>query len=236
MRENQKILKIVKNIIFLMLLLIGVLLVFHNTIENRLVSMGTDSIKIDTISASEIEKNNEKNTSFNFEEVEELDLKTILKANLNKDDISVIGAISIPSVNLNLPIGKGTSSYTLALTAGTMKENQAMGEGNYALAGHHMDREDLLFSPLFQVEKGAAVYLTDLKYVYEYQVDEQRTIEATAIEVLDEIEGKKILTLITCDNDGNARLLTRAHFVKKIPIKEATSKVIEAFQIELNNK
>lgn len=236
MRENNKKLKILKNIALLMVLFIGILLLFHNSIENRLVSMGTDSMKIDTISASEIEKNNEENTSFNFEEVEELDLKTILKANLNKDDISVIGAISIPSVNLNLPIGKGTSGYTLALTAGTMKENQVMGEGNYALAGHNMDREDLLFSPLFQVKKGAAVYLTDLKYVYEYQIDEQRTIEATAIEVLDDIEGKKVLTLITCDNNGEARLLTRAHFVKKIAIKEASNEVKEAFQIDLNNK
>ncbi|HZH59858.1 MAG TPA: class A sortase, partial [Metabacillus sp.] len=137
------------NLLLWILLISGILFLFHEPIKNWLVSIGVNKIGIDTISASEIKKNNEKDTSFNFEEVQEIDLKTILMANLHKDEITVIGGISIPSVDLNLPIGKGTSSYTLALTAGTMKENQVMGEGNYALAGHHMKREDLLFSPLF---------------------------------------------------------------------------------------
>lgn len=224
------------NLLLWILLISGILFLFHEPIKNWLVSIGVNKMGIDTISASEIKKNNEKDTSFNFEEVQEIDLKTILMANLHKDEITVIGGISIPSVNLNLPIGKGTSSYTLALTAGTMKENQVMGEGNYALAGHHMKREDLLFSPLFKIELLASVYLTDLKYVYEYQIDEQRTIKATDVDVLDDIGEKKILTLITCDNDGEARLLTRGHLVKKIPIEKAPNYIVEAFRLEINNK
>lgn len=236
MRKNKKKTRIIYNQIFLIVLLIGILFTFHEPIKNWLVFMGMDSMEIDTVSADEMDRNNKKQTSFNFEEVKELDIKTILMANLHKDEITVIGGISIPSVNMNLPIGKGTSIYTLALTAGTMKENQLMGEGNYALAGHHMKREDLLFSPLFKVEKGAVVYLTDLKYVYEYQIDEQRTIEATDVEVIEDVEGEKLLTLITCDNYGEDRLLTRGHFIEKIPIEKATSEMLDAFQLEVNNK
>lgn len=219
------------NLVLYLLLFTGILFLFHEPLKNLLVSMGTDSI-----SANEIEKNSEQDVSFDFEEVQELDLKTILMANWNRDDITVIGSISIPSVNLNLPIGKGTSKYTLALTAGTLKENQVMGKGNYSLAGHHMNREDLLFSPLFRVKKGASVYLTDSRYIYKYQIDEQRTIKATDIEVLEDIEGEKILTLITCDDDGATRLLTKGHFINKTPIEKATSEMIDAFQLELNNK
>lgn len=235
MKENKKKLKILKNIVLFMFLFIGILLVFKDPIENWLVSIGIDSLGIDDLSASDLEENNNRDTSFDFEEASELDLQTVLEANFNRDEITVIGAISIPSVKMNLPIGKGTSRYTLALTAGTMKEDQVMGEGNYALAGHHMTRKDLLFSPLYEVEMGAAVYLTDLKYVYEYQIDEQRTIEATEVGVINDIEGETILTLITCDKDGEARLLTRGHFVKKIPVEEASKTIVDAFNLKLTN-
>ncbi|BFH12437.1 hypothetical protein WJ0W_000642 [Paenibacillus melissococcoides] len=39
--------------------------------------------------------------------------------------LHVIGGISIPSIDMNLPIGEGVSPYTLALTAGTMKAFEA---------------------------------------------------------------------------------------------------------------
>lgn len=60
----------------------------------------------------------------------------------------------------------------LALTTGTMKSNQVMEEGNYTLAGHHMKDPDLLFSPLYRVEVGEAVYLTGLSDIYKYQIVE----------------------------------------------------------------
>jgi len=232
-KKNHK--KII-NLLLWTLLLCGTLFLFHEPIKNLLVSFGINTIGIDKISADDIKKNNGKNSSFDFDEVQELDLRTILMANLNKNDITIIGGISIPSVSLNLPIGKGTSKYTLALTAGTLKEEQVMGEGNYALAGHHMKRDDLLFSPLYNVEKGAAVYLTDLNYIYEYKIYEQRTIEATDVEVIDDIEGETVLTLITCDDDGETRLLTRGHFVQKTTIDEAKKEARDAFKLEVNNK
>lgn len=232
-KKNHK--KII-NLLLWTLLVCGTLFLFHEPIKNLLVSLGINTIGIDNISADDIKKNNGRNSSFDFDEVQELDLRTILMANLNKNDITIIGGISIPSVNMNLPIGKGTSKYTLALTAGTLKEEQVMGEGNYALAGHHMKRDDLLFSPLYNVEKGAAVYLTDLNYIYEYKIYEQRTIEATDVEVIDDLEGETILTLITCDDDGETRLLTRGHFVKKTTIDEAEKEARDAFKLEVNNK
>ncbi|AYV70872.1 class A sortase [Niallia circulans] len=214
----------------------GTLLLFHEPLKNFLVSLGITGIGMDKLSSEDIKEGNNKYASFDFDEVQELDLKTILMANLNKKDITIIGGISIPSVNLNLPIGKGTSKYTLALTAGTMKEEQVMGEGNYALAGHHMKRGDLLFSPLYDVEEGAAIYLTDLDYIYEYQIDEKRYIEATDVEVIDDIEGKTIITLITCDDDGEDRFLIRGHFLKKTPIDEVEKEVKNAFKLQVNNK
>jgi len=224
------------NLTMFILITIGVLFLLYDPIKNWILTSGAESLEVNSISIKDIEKNSKESASFNYSDVEELDFETILKANLNKESISVIGGISIPSINLNLPIGKGTSNYTLALTAGTMKEDQKMGEGNYALAGHHMKNDDLLFSPLVRIEEGAVVFLTDLEYVYEYQIDEQRTIEANDIEVLDTIAGENILTLITCNEDGEARILTQGQFIKKVPVQDATDEMKKAFEMNLNNE
>lgn len=148
--------------------------------------------------------------------------------------LTVLGGISIPSVGLNLAIGKGTSPYTLALTAGTMKEDQEMGKENYALAGHYMKDPDLLFRPLYEVEIGDTVYLTDLSYIYEYQVIEQRKIEATEVSVIDDVPNKTLLTLITCDDDGVTRLWTSAEFVQKVSVDDASPEMLEAFDSDLS--
>lgn len=86
------------------------------------------------------------------------------------------------------------------------------------------------------MEKGAVVYLTDLNTIYEYEITEQRTIEATEIEVLTDNPNETVLTLITCDDDGVTRLLTIARFVKEIPVEEATSEVLKAFDLNVNNQ
>ena len=60
--------------------------------------------------------------------------------------------ISIPELNMNLPIFKGLENVALYYGAGTMKENQVMGQGNYSLASHHVfgltGANAMLFSPL----------------------------------------------------------------------------------------
>lgn len=224
------------NLLATILLVLGVLVIFKTPLQNWLVSMGSDDLAVTSVDASTIKENQQKEASFDFEEVAMLDFETVALAQFNSDQINVLGGMSIPSVDLNLPIGKGTSPYTLALTAGTMKEEQVMGEGNYALAGHHMKDPDLLFSPLYRVEIGDAVYLTDLTHIYEYQISEQREIEATDVHVIENASGKTQLTLITCHANGITRMLTVADFVDKIPVEDASAEMLEAFDIELSNQ
>ena len=62
-----------------------------------------------------------------------------MKAQFENKNLPVIGAIAIPSVEINLPIFKGLSNVALLTGAGTMKENQVMGKNNYALASHRTE-------------------------------------------------------------------------------------------------
>jgi len=48
-------------------------------------------------------------------------------------------------VNLKLPIVKGVDDTALATGGGTLKPDEKMGEGNYALAGHYMTIKELYF-------------------------------------------------------------------------------------------
>lgn len=111
-----------------------------------------------------------------------------------------------------------------------MKEEQVMGEGNYALAGHNMVDPDLLFSPVMEVEIGDTIYLTDLTKIYEYQVIVHDEVEPTDVHVIEDQPGETWLTLITCDDTLTKRVRTVAEFVKEIPLDEAPADLVDFLQ------
>src|SRR5699024_12127545 len=95
---------------------------------------------------------------------------TILNRNLLR------GQILIPEVEMNLPIVEGVSNENLYIGTSTMKPNQKLGKGNYALAGHLMPDSDTLFSPLKAVNRGMNVYVTDKDMVYTYQISDIKEV------------------------------------------------------------
>ncbi|MGZ7204728.1 class A sortase, partial [Streptococcus pyogenes] len=88
----------------------------------------------------------------------------------------VIGGIAIPDFGVNLPIFKGLSNVALMYGAGTMKEDQVMGQGNYTLASHHVfgiaGASETLFSPLEKSKAGMKIYVTDKENIYVYVITE----------------------------------------------------------------
>lgn len=84
-------------------------------------------------------KNINKPANFDFSKAKSVDFPRVVKAKLNQSNVKVIGKIIIPKIGIDLPIGKGVDNNTLALAAGTMRDNQKMGIGNFPLAGHHME-------------------------------------------------------------------------------------------------
>lgn len=187
---------------------------------------------LNNITAEQIKKNEQKPASFDFSDVKELDMEGVIKAGLDSKSLSQLGGIAIPSVKINLPIFKGTSETAISAGAGTMKPNQKMGEGNYALASHRTYSDDLLFAPLRRVKKGAKIYLTDLSYVYEYKVNRIELIEPTDVDVIEDHGMNREVTLITCNYSGSKRLLVQGEFVKVTSIKKVDSDVIKAFKIQ----
>lgn len=219
----------------LCLLLIGLALIFNGQIRNFLVKDMTSGASVRNLTTQKIAINKEKKATFDFDQVQSLDLETILKARLSANQVAVIGGIAAPSVKMNLPIIKGVSNYSLAIGAGTMKADQEMGSGNYALASHHMIDDSLLFSPLVSINPGAEIYLTDLATVYTYKVTVKKYVAPTAIEVIDDVPGKALLTLVTCDTTGSKRLIVQAELTAKTSVKTASQAIADAFDLKRNN-
>lgn len=121
---------------------------------------------------------------------------------------NAIGVISIPSVSLEEPILYGTTNENLMLGATTMKPDQKMGRGNYTLAGHSHPTRNILFQPIRDVKDGDLIYVTDKNKVYTYKVTNKKVVMPDKIEVLDDVPGKELVTLVSCfSDDGSDRVI-----------------------------
>lgn len=127
--------------------------------------------------------------------IDQPDLAEVANASLDKKQ--VIGRISIPSVSLELPVLKSSTEKNLLSGAATVKENQVMGKGNYALAGHNMSKKGVLFSDIASLKKGDKIYLYDNENEYEYAVTGVSEVTPDKWEVVED-HGKDEITLITC--------------------------------------
>ena len=144
--------------------------------------MRSASEELETIDADEIAENQrmvretmeQRQNYFNFEDVEFLDTRF---KRYEFDREGVIGIIHIPSVQMEVPIFYGVSNAVLDMGAGTMKSDQEMGRGNYALAGHNSLNPEQCFAPIHRMEVGDVITVTDKKWTYIY--------ETTSIEIVD---------------------------------------------------
>lgn len=220
------------NLLLILLFLVGLILIFNEPIKKMLVQHLTTEQSISNLTAQQVKQNEKKKASYDFSDVKSLDLKTAAKAQINKDNLSQIGGIAIPSINLSLPIIKGTSNEALSAGAGTMKPDEQMGKGNYALASHNMLSKGLLFSSLPDTKIGDVIYLTDLSYIYTYKINRQFYVNPDRVDVIEDHKNKTEVTLVTCNTSGNQRFIVTGTYVKKTPMKKATQQMADAFNLK----
>ena len=185
----------------------GLLFLFADNIGQHVIQKDAQSY-IET-SPETMKKNMEsqkvkEEASYDPEEVTSLNTEDIIAAQFSKDELAAVGVLSIPNLQINLPIFLGVGYNTMMYGSGTMKPDQVMGQGNYSLASHTIfDMQgsaisDVLFGNLKNAQKGQKVYITDKEKVYLYTIDkiEQRSEEEG--EVILDHSNKKELTLVTC--------------------------------------
>ena len=127
------------------------------------------------------------------------------------------GTISIPSIDLELPVWDGAGIVELRYGAGRMPLSCEAGcQGNLVIFGHRMRRYGSIFNRLGEVRFGDSITITRNGSSYTYVVDEIITIEPSELSYYIGMQGEGdacAITLITCTpiGVGTQRLLVIGH-------------------------
>ncbi|WP_214825359.1 class A sortase [Exiguobacterium sp. s28] len=194
-----------------LLLLIGTLLLSESWWKNQLATWNSQQV------TAEIQPKQPETGEFEFSNVEPLSWEQLLTVRNRFHELPTLGLISIPDVNLELPILYGLDNENLAVGAGTMDPSQHMGTGNYALAGHYTQSPTALFGPLHTLDIGMSIYVTDMKHTFQYEVTSLETVPPTQVDVL-EPTTEPTITLVTCTFDATERLIVKGLLVKQTPL------------------
>ncbi|KRM36864.1 hypothetical protein FC83_GL002269 [Agrilactobacillus composti DSM 18527 = JCM 14202] len=208
-----------------LLVLVGLALIFNEPIKNYLVAHNGQT-KIVRMTKNQIAQSHHQKGQFDFSKVESISATQVVQA-ATHNDAAPLGKLAIPAVGLKLPIVKGLSDDSLSTGGGTMKPDQAMGQGNYALAGHYMTDKGALFSPLARTQIGQLMYITDLTKVYTYKVTYKQIVDPTSVWLIADKPNTQLLTLITCADGGTNRWCVQGDLVKT---QGATKRNLAVFQ------
>ena len=221
------------NILLVTMAIIGIILILNDQIKDYFIKRNSRKYSVENLEINDIKKNKEMPASFDFDNVKEIDSKSVFMEQHKNKELPAIGGIAIPSVGINLPIFKGLSNEALIYGAGTMSKDQVMGKGNYSLASHHTKNPELLFTPLEKVKVGEKIYLTDLENIYVYDITSNQKVSPDSVHVLDEIPGKNIVTLVTCgESEGITRIVVQGDLISITPLNKSTKDMKNAFNID----
>lgn len=94
----------------------------------------------------------------------------------------IVGQLSIPNLNISLPIFSTITEENLLYGVVDLKEGQSLGKGNYSIAGQIVPRKDLLLTGLYQIEPDVLIKLTDKESIYVYETYETKVVSIANLE------------------------------------------------------
>ena len=132
---------------------------------------------------------------------------------------TIIGYLTVPVIDVNLPIYYGTSNEVLEKGVGYIEETSFPlgGEGTHSvLTGHRGLPSAELFTRMGEVKERDTFYLHVLDEVLAYEVDQILVVDPEDTSELDIVEGKDYVTLVTCTpySINTHRLLVRGHRIE----------------------
>lgn len=153
---------------------------------------------------------------------------------INVDGNGIMGYITIPKIQVDLPIYHGTESETLDKGVGHLLGSSLPvgGESTHTiLSGHSGMASQKMFTDLEQLREGDVFYLRVLNEVLAYQVKAIMTVEPRSTAFLGVVPDEDLCTLVTCTPTGvnTHRLLVRG---TRIPYEEAVAVEEEIAQKE----
>ena len=132
----------------------------------------------------------------------------------NGKKYTTVGAVNIPSINVNYPILSETSDELLKVSVCKFWGCNPNEVGNLCIAGHNY-RNKKFFSKAIDLVVGDIIEITDLNdNTVKYSVYNKYTVDPTDVSCTSQLtNGKKIVTLITCTNDSQQRVVIKAEAI-----------------------
>lgn len=138
---------------------------------------------------------------------------------LNVTPLGIMGYLSIPKINVSLPIYHGTEDTVLQIGVGHLEGSSFPigGKSTHAVLSAHRGLPSArLFTDLDKLETGDTLEITVLNRVLTYEVDNISIVLPEEAEGLLVQQGKDLVTLMTCTPYGinSHRLLVRGRRIE----------------------
>lgn len=120
---------------------------------------------------------------------------------LRSGSSDIMSRVVIPSIDVDLPIYRGTDDATLLRGAGHLEGTHLPvgGESTHsAITAHRGLAHARMFTDLDKVGVGDSFSLVTLGETYSYQIIETRVVEPHESDALRTVEGRDLVTLVTC--------------------------------------
>jgi sortase A len=155
---------------------------------------------------------------------------------LNVSGTGMMGYITIPKINQELPVYHGTSEGVLSVAVGHLEGSSLPvgGKSTHSVVSAHRGLPTaILFTHLDRMEVGDLFFFTILDRTITYEVDQIRIVEPNDTGLIQITEGKDYCTLLTCTPYGinTQRLLVRGH---QVDLSQSRNLYVanEAYRIE----
>lgn len=134
----------------------------------------------------------------------------ILEGKENSLDSSICGIIEIPSLNLSYPIFSTISEQLLKVSVCRFYGDMPPSHSNLCIAGHNYENGKF-FSLISNLKKEDQIYIYDVSHhKYTYSVFNQYEVKTDDLSPLSYNSNSCQLTLITCNNWNNHRIIIKA--------------------------
>ena len=138
-------------------------------------------------------------------------LGNITNLNSTNEDSYILGIIEIPKINIYYPIFSNYNDELLKISPCRFYGTQPGKKGNLCIAGHNYDN-DKFFSKIINLDIDDEIIIYDNSnkkfFYYVFNIYEVNPNDLSPIYSYD--KNSKILTLITCNNSNNNRIIIKA--------------------------
>lgn len=236
--------KIKPNIVFVVMLLLGLTMFFYPTASylysakhnSKVVATYNRQVShlplIDYQMLIDKAKRYNDNLYHDRYNLSSKEWKSIYKNEIKIGQSGVMGYIDISDVNIHLPIYHGSDESVLQIGAGHLEYSSLPvgGKNTHCVLSAHTGLPSArMFDDIHKLTKGSTFSIHVLKKDITYQVDQIKIVNPNQVRDIRIIKDKDLCTLVTCTPMGlnNKRLLVRGQRIKQSKIKKKNISYIE---------